>query len=157
MAHTSTDVSNDAIELKILLLENRGPDSLDMPLRRYAGALLAREQRRPLAALDSVDALLSMYPSHALADEARFLRGEILLTVGRRQEAYETFAEIPLMYPASFLADRALFEAAGVLSRESDKKEEAIAAYRRLLSEYPGSLFADKARDHIRRLRGDGV
>lgn len=156
-AHTSTDVSNDAIELKILLLENRGPDSLDMPLRRYAGALLAREQRRPLAALDSVDALLSMYPSHALADEARFLRGKILLTVGRRQEAYETFAEIPLMYPASFLADRALFEAAGVLSRESDKKEEAIAAYRRLLSEYPGSLFADKARDHIRRLRGDGV
>ncbi len=156
-AHTSTDVSNDAITLKILLLENRGPDSLDMPLRRYAGALLAREQRRPLAALDSVDTLLSMYPSHALADDARFLRGEILRTVGRRQEAYETFAEIPLMYPASFLADRALFEAAGVLSHESDKKEEAIAAYQRLLSEYPGSLFAGKARDHIRRLRGDGV
>ena len=156
-AHTSTDVSNDAIALKILLLENRGPDSLDMPLRRYAGALLAREQRRPLAALDSVDALLSMYPSHALADEARFLRGEILFTVGRKQEAYETLVEIPLMYPASFLADRALFEAAGILSRESGKKEEAIAAYRRLLSEYPGSLFADKARDHIRRLRGDGV
>ena len=156
-AHTSTNVSNDAIALKILLLENRGPDSLDMPLRRYASALLAREQRRPLAALDSVDALLFMYPSHALADEARFLRGEILRTIGRRQEAYETFSEIPLMYPASFLADRALFEAAGILSRESGKKEEAIAAYRRLLSEYPGSLFADKARDHIRRLRGDGV
>ncbi len=156
-AHTSTDVSNDAITLKILLLGNRGPDSLDMPLRRYAGALLARKQRRPLAALDSVDALLSMYPSHALADEARFLRGEILLAAGRGQEAYETFAEIPLMYPASFLADRALFEAAGILSRESGKSEEAIAVYRRLLSEYPGSLFAGKARDHIRRLRGDGV
>ena len=155
--HTSTDVSNDAIALKILLLENRGPDSLDMPLRRYAGALLAREQRRPLAALDSADALLSMYPGHALADEARFLRGEILLAAGRGQEAYETFAEIPLTYPASFLADRALFEAAGILSRESGKREEAIAAYRRLLSEYPGSLFAGKARDQIRRLRGDGV
>ena len=156
-AHTSTDVSNDAIALKILLLENRGPDSLDMPLRRYSGALLAREQRRPLAALDSVDTLLSMYPSHALADEARFLRGEILLAAGRGQEAYETFAEIPLMYPASFLADRALFEAAGILSRELGKKEEAAAAYQRLLSEYPGSLLAGKARDHIRRLRGDGV
>lgn len=156
-AHTSTDVSNDAIALKILLLENRGPDSLDMPLRRYASALFAREQRRPLAALDSVNTLLAMYPGHALADEARFLRGEILRAAGRRQEAYETFAEIPLMYPASFLADRALFEAAGILSGEAGKKEEAIAAYQRLLSEYPGSLFADEAREHIRRLRGDGV
>ncbi len=154
-AHTSTNVSNDAIGLKILLLENRGPDSLDTPLRRYAGALLAQKQQRPLAALDSLDALLAAYPGHALVDEARFLRGEILLAGGRRKEAYETFAEIPLIHPASFLADRALFEAAGILSRDPGTREEAAAAYRRLLSEYPGSLFADKARGHLRRLRGD--
>ncbi len=154
-AHTSTNISNDAIALKILLLENRGPDSLDTPLRRYAGALLAQKQRQPLAALDSLDALLAAYPGHALADEARFLRGEILLAAGRREEAYATFAEIPLMHPASFLTDRALFEAAGILSRNPDTREEAAAAYRRLLSEYPGSLLADKARDRLRRLRGD--
>ncbi len=154
-AHTSTNVSNDAIELKILLLENRGPDSLDTPLRQYAGALLAQKRQRPLVALDALDALLTAYPGHALADEARFLRGEILLAAGRREEAHATFAEIPLMHPASFLADRALFEAAGILSRDPGAREEAAAAYRRLLSEYPGSLLADKARDRLRRLRGD--
>ena len=154
-AHTSTNVSNDAIELKILLLENRGPDSLDTPLRRYAAALLAQKQQRRLAALDSLDALLAAYPSHALADEARFLRGEMLLAGGRREEAFQAFAEIPLMHPASFLADRALFEAAGILSLDPGAREEAAATYRRLLSEYPGSLFADKARDRLRQLRGD--
>ncbi|NNE71119.1 MAG: tetratricopeptide repeat protein, partial [Rhodothermales bacterium] len=44
--NTSADVSNDAIALKVLLVENRGPDSLDVPLRGLATArLLTRQQR----------------------------------------------------------------------------------------------------------------
>ena len=155
--HTSNDISNDAIELKLLLMENRGPDSLDTPLRRYAGILLAREQHRPEAALDSLVAFLAQYPSHALVDEARFLQAGILRSMGRSQHAYQAFAELPLLHPRSPVADRALYEAADILELELDDVEGAVDTLQRLLVEYPGSLLGNKARERIRRLRGDGV
>jgi TolA-binding protein len=156
-ANTSADVSNDAIELKLLLMENRGPDSLDAPLHSYAEALFAREQRQAEAALDTVSRLLETYPAHALADDARYLRAEILRSMGRTEEAYQVFAEFPLLHPRSHLADEALFAAGDIQQHEMADEELAVDTYQKLLSEYPGSLLAGQARARIRRLRGDGV
>ena len=155
--NTSTDVSNDAIELKILLMENRGPDSLNTPLQRYAEAVLAEEQRHSQQALDTANDLLSTYPSHALADDVRFLRARVLKRMGRSREAYDAFAELPLLHPQSYLADKALFAAAEIQELELSDAEAATRLYTRLLSEYPGSLLAAEARDRIRRLRGSGA
>lgn len=155
--NTSTDVSNDAIELKLLLLENRGPDSLNTPLRSYARALLEEERRNHDEALATLDSLVSRIASHALVDDARFLRGQILRTAGRTQEAHAAFAEFPLLHPSSHLADRALFAAGEILEYDLKDPDAAIATYARLLSQYPGSLLASQARDRIRRLRGDGA
>lgn len=156
-AHTSTDVSNDAIELKLLIMENRGPDSLDVPLSRYADALFAREQRRPQRALETVDALLADFPGHTLADEARYLRAEILRSIGEADKAAEAFAELPVLHPQSRLADRALFAAAEILERDVGDAEGAMETYQRLLANYPGSLLANQVRTRIRHLRGDGA
>lgn len=155
--NTSTDVSNDAIELKLLLMENRGPDSLNTPLQTFARAMLYDEQRRPQLALDTLESALARYPDHALADDIRFLRANVLRRMGQTTEARDAFAELPLMHPQSHLADRALFYAAEIEERELDSKDEAITLYTRLLSEYPGSLLAAQARDRIRELRGGGV
>lgn len=155
--NTSTDVSNDAIELKLLLMENRGPDSLDVPLRQFARAMLYDEQRRPQAALDTLDTMLAEHARHALADDARFLRANVLRKLGRSLEAHDAFAELPLMHPQSFLADRSLFAAAEIQEHELGNNEAAVELYSKLLSTYPGSLLAPEARARIRTLRGDGV
>lgn len=155
--NTSTDVANDAIELKVLLMENRGPDSLDTPLRAYASAELLLRQRQPLAALDTLDALLARAGDHRIADETRFLRADALRAAGRYDAAYQAFAELPLLHPKSFLADRSLFTAAEIQERHLLDAEGALATYTRLLDTYPGSLLATEARQRIRRLRGDGV
>ena len=155
--NTSTDVSNDAIELKLLLMENRGPDSLDVPLRRFARAMFYGEQRRPQVALDTLDAILAEFPQHPLADDVRFLRAEMLRDLALSVEAHDAFAEIPLLHPHSFLADQALFAAAEILETELGNEEAAVELYSRLLSQYPGSLLAGQARDRIRIMRGDGV
>lgn len=155
--NTSTDVSNDAIELKLLLMENRGPDSLDAPLRQFAEAMLFHEQRHLQAALDGTESMLSSHPSHPLADDARFLRAELLRALDMSEDAAQAFQELPLLHPHSHLADRAVFAAAETFEHDLDDREAAARLYGRLLSDYPGSLLAAEARSRLRRLREDGA
>ncbi|ARA92088.1 hypothetical protein AWN76_002145 [Rhodothermaceae bacterium RA] len=155
--NTSTDVANDAIELKVLLIENTGPDSLNTPLQGYAHARLLLRQRRTPEAIAVLDSLLSAHGQHALADDVRFLRASALRTLGRSDEALAAFGEIPLMHPDSYLADRSLFAYAEILEQDLGRTREAIEAYTRLLTVYPGSLLAPEARLRIRTLRGEGT
>lgn len=155
--NTSTDVSNDAIELKVVIMENRGPDSLHTPLRTYASAKLAARQGDNDQALELLEGLLAEFGSHRIADEARFARAEALRQQGQFEEAYSAFAEIPLFHPQSHLADRSLYAAASIQHRNFDDKPAAIGTLTRLLTEYPGSLLASDARTLIRRLRGDAL
>lgn len=155
--NTSTDVANDAIELKILLFENKGPDSLNSALQLYASASLAKRQRLFDVTLSRLDSLLLQYGSHPLADDTRFLKASTLRETGRTEEALASLLEFPLIHPRSFLVDQSLFAAAEIYELELGNEDLATETYSRLLTEYPGSLLANKARDRIRLLRGDGT
>lgn len=155
--NTSMDVANDAIELRVLLQENKGPDSLNTVLKSYGEVLFIEQTGDYARALEAIDSLLSANLQHPIADDARFTRARLLHSHERYDEAWQTFAEIPLLHPQSPLADRALFQAAEVLSRDLENAEEALKYYTRLLTEYPGSVLAAEARIRIRALRGDGV
>lgn len=156
-ANTSTDVANDAIELKVLIQENKGPDSLNAPLQRYAQVRLLQRQRQPGRALDTLDALLADFGRHPLADDARFQRAHTLDDAGRPDEALAAFFELPLIHPGSPLADRSLYEAARLQEQVLDAPEGALETYTRLLADYPGSLLIPDARARIRALRGDAA
>jgi len=153
--NTSTDIANDAIELKVVLIENKGPDSLNAPLRLYARSALALRQRHFDVALAALDSLLQNFGSHPLADEARFGRAQALRQAGRANDALAALLEFPLIHPTSHLTDRSLFEAADIYELELGQSDLAAAAYTRLLTDYPGSLLVPRARERIRFLRGD--
>ena len=151
-ANTSTDVANDAIELKVLLLQNKGPDSLNTALQAYARAKLLDRQRRHEPALAQVDTLLTDLGAHPLADDARFFRAELLRTLGQSEAAFQAFAAFPQTHPQSPLADQSLFEAAALKAEALGAPEEARALYLRLLEEYPSSLLTAKTRARLRLL-----
>ncbi|NNE71244.1 MAG: tetratricopeptide repeat protein, partial [Rhodothermales bacterium] len=155
--NTSADVSNDAIALKVLLVENRGPDSLDVPLRGLASSRLLTRQQRFQEALDAADEVLAAIGNHALVDELMFERAGILEALGRHTDAVAAFKEFPLIHPDSHLGDRSLFEAARLESEVLGLDDAATDTLTRLLTEYPGSLLASEARTRIRILRGDGT
>ena len=155
--NTSADVSNDAIALKVLLVENRGPDSTDAPLRGLARARLGVRQQRFADALRETDEILASLGNHPLLDEVMFERAGILSRLGRPAEAVAAFHEFPLVHPQSHLADRALFEAARIQSEVLGEDGAATETLTRLLTDYPGSLLAAEARTRIRTLRGDGT
>jgi TolA-binding protein len=155
--NTSTEVANDAIEMKILLFENKGPDSLQTPLRRFAEAKLRLRQRRLDEAAELLRLLKTESGMHPLNDDADFLNAEIQVERGDYEKAAALLGEIPLIYPTSYLADRSLFEAARLFEEHLDDADRALSLYSRLLTEYPGSLLVSNARSRIRELRGDGV
>lgn len=155
--NTSTDVANDAIELRVLLVENPGPDSVNTPLRLFAHAHLLGRQHQYTGALATLDSLVSAFASHPLADDSRYLRGLTLRQAGRFSDAAAAFGEVVSMFPTSYLADRSLFQYAQILDYDLREPEKAIEAYTRLLTEYPGSLFSSETRSRIRVLRGERV
>jgi tetratricopeptide (TPR) repeat protein len=155
--NTSTDMANDAISLRVLLLENRGPDSLQTPLRMFARSHLEYRRRHLLQSESALDSLLAHYGSHPLADEAHHFRGLILRDQGRFEEAAVSLAELPLIFPTSYLADRSLFDAARIREAELRQPERALELYNRLLLEYPASLLIPDVRNRIRTLRADNA
>jgi tetratricopeptide (TPR) repeat protein len=148
----SADVANDAIALKTLLQENKGPDSLNTALRTFARARLQERQHAHDRALTTLDTLLQDHPRHPLGDNARFRQAEIHLARRDTTAALEAFRAVPERHPRSPYADRSLFRAASLLEANG-RPAAALDAYSRLLTEYPKSLLAGDARGRLRALR----
>jgi tetratricopeptide (TPR) repeat protein len=155
--NTSNDTANDAIEMRVLLVEGRGPDSLSTPLREFAKGQMLVRQRKFDAAFEAFGAMQSNHAGHALADDAMFEQAELLVMLDRIPQAYQLYAELPLRHPTSHLADRSLFEAANLQEVRMNNVDKAIELYNRVMLEYPGSILAGEARLRIRALRGDNV
>lgn len=152
--NTATDVANDAIALKVLLMENKGPDSLSTPLQQYARAALLQRQGHAAEALDTLDVLLENH-AHPIADEALIARVEALRALGRPDAALAALADFPARHAESYLAGRALFLTGEIHERDRGDGDAAQSAYADLLARFPGSLLAPEARARLRRLRGD--
>lgn len=151
-ANASSNVANDAIELKVLLQENRGPDSLDVPLQLFAQARLSERQHRYDDALTQLDSLLQEYRRHPLADEALFRQAHIHLAREDTSSALETFGALPQQHPRSPYADRCLYQI-GVLNESLGHPSAAVEAYNQLLKDHPKSLLASEVRERIRTLQ----
>lgn len=151
-ANTSADVTNDAIELSVLIQGNRGPDSLNAPLKQYARAQLSIRQHRYEEAESRLDSLLQTHERHSLADEAQFRLAEVALAEGDTSTALDRYRRLPQKHPRSTFADRSLFQL-GKLFEAQNEPEQATELYNRLLSEYPNSLFTGDARTRLRTLR----
>jgi len=155
--NTSTDVANDAIALKVLLIESMGPDSLNTPLRRFSRIMLLTRQRSYEIAKHQLDDLMEEFGLHALADDMLMEKANLQAKTGDVEGAIQSYLELPLVFPASFLGARSIYRAAALQSEQLGDNAAAIETYERILREYPGSLLLNETREAIRLLRGDEV
>lgn len=70
----------------------------------------------------------------------------------KQASSYETLLE---KYPFSSSADNALYQLALLFENQLNNKEKAQELYKRIMLEYPGSIFVSDARNRFRSLRGD--
>ena len=154
-ASTSKLISNDAIDLSLLITDNFNMDTLTAPMEMFARADLLRYRNQLDQALSTLDTLVTSYPMHTLEDEALLIRAEIALQRGQFNDAIGHYEEIMELHFMDILADDALFGLADLHENQIGAPDVAQGLYERLLNEFPGSLYAVEARKRFRRLRGD--
>ena len=111
-ASTSKLISNDAIDLSLLITDNFNMDTITAPMEMFARADLLRYRNRLDDALLTLDSLVLAYPGHTLEDEVLLIRGDIAKQRGAFNAAIGHYEEVLEFFAMDILADDALFQLA---------------------------------------------
>ena len=118
----------------------------------YARARDQHRKRRFDEAVAEFSEILERAPDSDLADNARYWIGEARYLQRRFRPALAEFTKV-LAYPYTEKADDAqLMIARSYLAL--GEADQALAAFRKLLQNYPGSEYVDEAREELRQLEG---
>ena len=152
-AATSKLIANDAMDLSLRITDNIDHDSSYAPLGFYARAELLMFQRKPDIALQLLDSALAIFPKHLITDDVYYRKAEIYLQKSDFSNAASFFYRIVDEYHDEVWGDDALFRLAELYEHKLNDSEKAATLYRQLLTDFPGSLFANEARKRFRNLR----
>lgn len=156
-ASTSKLISNDAIELSLLITDNFNMDTTTLAMEMFARADLLAFRNQVEACFATLDSILAMYSGHSLTDEIWMLKAKIHSKLGQFDEAKTYYLKVLEFYFTDITADDALFKLAEITDTIDGNLAKAMELYERLITEYPGSLYVVQARKRFRELRGDAV
>jgi tetratricopeptide (TPR) repeat protein len=154
---TAKLISNDAMDLSLLISDALADDTNEAPLAIYARADLLAFQNKDSLAEITLDTINSLFKNHALADEILYKKAQIELKHAKYAQAATRYEAILNNYGEDVLADDALFKLADLNENQFKNIEKAKALYQQLLEKYPGSLYVVEARKRFRKLRGDSI
>lgn len=154
---TSKLISNDALQLSLVISDALAIDTNEAPLELFALAELFSFRNLDDKAVFLLDSLNNTYPNHALADDIVFKRAQIALKKLNYNQAAVYYEEILKNYGEDILGDDAMFKLADLNENQFKNVEKAKELYQQLLEKYPDSLYVVEARKRFRRLRGDAI
>jgi tetratricopeptide (TPR) repeat protein len=154
---TTQLIANDAMSLSLLISDNTVFDTTTDALMMYSRADLLSYRNMKQEALQTIDSLMQLFPSHTLYDDALFKKAEILFLMRRYTDADSLYGKVVAGFPTGIISDDALFRRAQIREKFLNDNATAMLLYEDLLKNYPGSTFAVEARKRYRMLRGDKV
>jgi TolA-binding protein len=154
---TTREISNDAMQLSLLIQNNTVEDTLGLGLKAYAAVEQLVFQNKLAEAITGLDALLLKYPGHSISYDTYYLKAQLQRRTGDFTGALTTLERITLNPKADVLSDDALFLTARIQEEDLKDKAKAQELYQQVITKYPGSIYGAEARKRFRRLRGDGV
>jgi tetratricopeptide (TPR) repeat protein len=150
------DFTNDALVLQTFLQENAV--MTDTPLQEFARADFLARQRKNTEAILLFQRVISQFPEALLVDEALMKIASLQIQARLYADAVATFERFLTEFKDnSIMLDKAQFGLGEVYERGLDDKAKALAAYEKLLADYPQSLLVTRARKRIRELRGESL
>ena len=154
-ASTSKLISNDAMELSLLISDNLNLDTSNTALLMYAKADLLVEQSKYDQAIQKLDSIDVLFPGHSLADEILFEKAKIAKRQAKFQDAAKLYKQVVDQYGSDILGDISLLDLAKLYDGPLNDKDKAEELYKQLMLNYPGSIYVEDARRRYRELRGD--
>jgi len=152
---TSKLISNDAMELSLLITDNMNLDTIYEPMLLFAKADLLTTQHRYNEATVLLDSIMTTWPGHALADDILLQHAKIAEDKYEFEKAISYYKRVIAEHYFGVSADNALFMIADLYENKLHNEEEAQAYYKQLMVDFPGSLYVVEARKRYRAIRGD--
>lgn len=152
---TSKLISNNAMDLSLLITDNMNLDTIYDPMLMYARADLLVFQRKYPAAIATFDSIVTEYPGNPLLDEILLQKARIAIAQNKYSEAIAFYQQVLTNHYFDITADNALFEMADLYENKLQEPVKAEQYYKQLMLDFPGSLFVTEARKRFRVLRGD--
>ena len=154
---TTREIANDAMQLSLLIQDNTGLDTSEVAMAEFSKVDLLIFQNKFEESIEALSGLFDKYKTHSLADEILWLKANTLLKINRIAEATKDLESILDNYKYDILADDALFLLSKITYENLNDKTKAMDLYKRLLKDYPGSIYGAQARIKFRELRGDFI
>lgn len=152
---TSQLISNDALDLNLLITDNAVKDSLKIALKTYAKADLLAFQNKNQQAVDTLQVILNNYKGHPIEDETLFKQAQLFEKINQFESAEKNYLQIIAINKDDILADDAHYYLAELYLNKLQNLEKAKEFYQKIIFEYPSSIFLVDARNKFRNLRGD--
>lgn len=150
---TSQLISNNAIELSLLIKDNTGLDSSTEAMEAYAHAQLLLFQNKLEESLAELNQLPFKFPKHALEDEIYYTKAQIFEKQRNFTKAEEYYKNVVTYFPDDILADNALYSLAKLYEYKMDRPTDALTMYERIIFEYNSSLFVVDSRKRYKYLK----
>lgn len=151
--NTSNDISNDAIQLFLVIQDNIGLDTSTVALERFSQAQLLVFQREFEPAVELLDSIMYAFPNHGLTDDILWEKANIYLQQNEIERALTFLDKVIENYPTDIHGDDALYTKARINDYTLGNKDEAMRLYIDFLRNYSGSLYVVAVRKRIRELR----
>ncbi len=149
-----SDYANDAIALSGIIEEGNTPGGL-ASLKLYAAGALAEQAHKWSAAEADYRSIIDTQINAPLADNATLRSAQVLVKLGRAEDAIRELDSMQVRLLSSPLLDVAAFREAEIVDHDLHDKPRAQKLYEEFLARYPNSNFVNDARDRARKLRGD--
>ncbi|MCR6641976.1 MAG: tetratricopeptide repeat protein [Sporocytophaga sp.] len=156
---TSREISNDAMNLSLLIQDNTilDTDTTNEAMKQYAKIDFLLFRNKNLEAIEMAEEILRKYPKHSLADEVLLLQAKIYRKLADFDKSLLALEKINVSFSNDILGDDALF-LTGIIYEENKKdNQKAMQIYQDFMIKYPGSIFNVEARKRFRKLRGDKI
>ncbi|MGB5419807.1 tetratricopeptide repeat protein, partial [Algibacter sp.] len=156
-ASTSQLIANDALDLKLLISDNKYEDSLQTALKHYAKADLLAFQNRNDEAINLLDKILEEHKTEPIIAQALLKQAQLFEVKLQYEKAVINYQAIIDNYGEGILIDDALFHLAEIYEKRLNNLEKAKALYEQIIFNHADSIYFVDARKRYRNLRGDAL
>lgn len=154
---TSQLIANDALDLKLLISDNKYEDSLQTALKLYAKADLLTFQNKNDSAISVLDKILKEHKTEPIVAQALFKQALLFENKQDLEKAEANYQLIIENYRDGILIDDAYYKLANIYEKHLNESEKAKGLYEQILFNHADSIYFVEARKRYRALRGDAI
>lgn len=156
-ASTSQLIANDALDLKLLISDNKYEDSLQIALKMYAKADLLAFQNRNDEAISLLDKILNEHKTEPIIAQTLYKQAQLYNDKHLFEKAKTNYETLIANYKDGILIDDAYYHLAEIYVNDLYQPDKAKALYELIIFNHADSIYFVEARKKYRALRGDSI